>query len=123
MIHELKTWIDPFTAIVSGMKRHEIRKNDRQFEPGDVLVLREYDEECEEYTGRVVTVAVSYISRGGTWGLPANMDVMSIRLMILAPNDPAYSAAIHGGVDRSACEDRLKEWAAGDGFFDDAGTC
>lgn len=81
MIHELKTWIDPFTAIVSGMKRHEIRKNDRQFELGDLLVLREYDEKRKEYTGRRASVRVTCVSRGGTWGLPKDMDVMSIELI------------------------------------------
>jgi len=134
MIHELKTWIDSFTAIVSGMKRHEIRKNDRQFEPGDILVLREYDDKEGEPTGRNVIAAVTYVSRGGTWGLPVDLDVLSIKLMVWTHDDPveltdadvAEFQAKHatcGSVARSAFEDRLKEWSTSGGPPDDAGTC
>lgn len=40
--HELKTWPDPFAAIVSGRKRFEYRRDDRGYAIGDSLRLREW---------------------------------------------------------------------------------
>lgn len=77
-IHELKTWVEPFTRVIEGVKRHEIRKNDRQFMKGDTLWLREWDHTTKTYTGRDCEVLVTWISYGGAWGLPEDLCVMSI---------------------------------------------
>jgi hypothetical protein len=55
-IHELKTWPEYFQAIKSGIKTFEIRENDRDFQVGDILILREF-KPCKDYmgTGRVET--------------------------------------------------------------------
>lgn len=50
-IHELKTWPAFFWPVVHGDKTFELRKNDRDFQVGDVLVLREWDPVTEQYTG------------------------------------------------------------------------
>jgi hypothetical protein len=50
--HELKTWPKYFAAVRSGQKRFEIRRNDREFKVGDILVLREFDPEDDAYTGQ-----------------------------------------------------------------------
>jgi hypothetical protein len=52
MMHELKIWPHHLSAILSGHKQFEIRLNDRNFEIGDLLMLKEYDPEKSEYTGR-----------------------------------------------------------------------
>lgn len=88
--HDLKTWPQPFAAVLTGEKTYEIRKADRPFAAGDRLLLREWDPEIWEhpthgvpaargYTGRSILVEVTYLSTGGTWGLPADLCVMSIR--------------------------------------------
>lgn len=61
MIHELK--IDPeyFTAVRSGKKRFELRRNDRNFHVGDYLALNEYDRSTKTYTGRTELVLVTYV--------------------------------------------------------------
>jgi hypothetical protein len=43
MKHELKIWPQYFCRVEDGSKTFEVRKNDRGFQPGDVVVLREYD--------------------------------------------------------------------------------
>ena len=42
-IHELKTWPQFFDSIVDGTKTFELRKDDRGFEVGDAVLLRECD--------------------------------------------------------------------------------
>lgn len=87
-VHELKTWPEPFAAVRSGDKRHEVRRDDRGFAVGDTLRLREWDPAAASfdlgtrgrYTGRVERVRVTYLTRGPEWGVPAGMVVMSIRL-------------------------------------------
>lgn len=41
--HYIKCWPDPFDAIGDGRKTFEIRKNDREYQTGDILVLQKYD--------------------------------------------------------------------------------
>jgi hypothetical protein len=54
MIHDLKCWPEPFAAILSGEKRHEIRRDDRGFKVGDVLRLREYRAWCRGHVEAVM---------------------------------------------------------------------
>lgn len=60
-VHELK--IEPvyFDEVVSGAKRFEIRKDDRDFKIGDGLFLEEWD--IDHYTGHYKTFRITCISR------------------------------------------------------------
>lgn len=78
MEHELKCWPEPFLATSAGIKRHEVRKNDRNYEVVDVLILQEFDPPENIYSGRSLRVRVTYISKGGDFGLPEDMVVMSV---------------------------------------------
>lgn len=40
--HDLKCWPGSFEAIMHGEKTFEYRKNDRDFQVGDVLILHEF---------------------------------------------------------------------------------
>jgi len=77
--HELKTWPEYFEAIWDERKNFELRKNDRNFEVGDVLLLQEYEPTTEVYSGRVIKVTVTYILFGGEWGLTEGDCIMALR--------------------------------------------
>ncbi|EIT2383368.1 DUF3850 domain-containing protein [Enterococcus faecalis] len=59
-IHELKILPEYFEAVVSGNKRFEIRKNDRNSKKGDILRLNEYQD--GQYTGDVHVAEITYIT-------------------------------------------------------------
>ena len=61
MIHELKIRPEYFAAVVSGRKTFEIRRFDRDFLPGDILALNEYDAEEQRYTGNSCLVYIDYM--------------------------------------------------------------
>ena len=61
MEHWLKTWPVYFQALWDGRKTFEIRKNDRDFKPHDILVLKEWNPETGMYSGRSITATVTYI--------------------------------------------------------------
>ncbi|MFR7590241.1 MAG: DUF3850 domain-containing protein [Longibaculum sp.] len=58
-IHELKTLPQYFVEQVKGNKQFEVRKNDRNYEVGDILILKEWDN--NSYTGSEISVIVTYI--------------------------------------------------------------
>jgi len=79
--HQLKTWHEPFQAVWDGKKFHELRKNDRGYTTNDLLILREYHAPLQRYSGRTIFAVPTYITRGGAFGLPDDMVVMSIRVI------------------------------------------
>jgi hypothetical protein len=102
-VHRLKTWPEPYAAILDGRKHFEVRNDDRGFAVGDVLVLTEFDPgkvgfmdpAYVGFTGRKTRVLVTYMVPGGAWGLPANLCVMSIRVLdaeMAAPALPGSGA-------------------------------
>ena len=60
-VHELKTSPDYFSAVCRGVKKFEVRYNDRCFEVGDLLYLREFDGRTQNYTGRAKHKRVTYM--------------------------------------------------------------
>ena len=60
MTHELKIRPKYFKAVVLGDKTFEIRKNDRNFRVGDIIVLHEWNEKCG-YTGKHTLVYITYV--------------------------------------------------------------
>ena len=62
MTHELKIQPDYFKAVFMGIKTFEIRKNDRGYKVGDMLILKEWVPETKRYTGKMVARKVTYIT-------------------------------------------------------------
>jgi hypothetical protein len=80
VIHELKIWPKQFEAVVSLHKTHEVRKNDRCFISGDRINLREYDPDTKTYTGQTCLVLITHVTPAGSFGLPNDLCVLSIKV-------------------------------------------
>lgn len=80
MIHHLKIEPRYFHEVETGTKSFEFRKNDRDFKPGDTLILEEYQLFEGRYTGRSVERKVPFILYGGRFGLPEGYCIMSLEL-------------------------------------------
>ena len=57
---EKKILPEYFSKVQDGTKTFELRKDDSDYEVGDILILEEWD---EEYTGRELTRTITYILR------------------------------------------------------------
>jgi hypothetical protein len=77
-VHELKCHSGPFQSVYAGVKSFEIRVNDRDYQVGDSLHLKEYDPKTNSYSGRWVSKRITYMIHGGNYGLPENLVVMAI---------------------------------------------
>jgi len=75
MFHDLKITPPYFKAVEDGRKTFEIRQNDRGFQAGDYIRLREWDENNPrpadwlgmhhqnwKYTGRELTREITYVT-------------------------------------------------------------
>lgn len=98
--HELKTWPQYFERLLSGEKTFEVRKDDRGFQAGDLLVLREWspsrrcskfpltchvESECDHrWTGRELTREIGFIYHGA----PGWLDCGEFVVLSLLPHDP-----------------------------------
>lgn len=76
--HELKTWPHYFAALIDGSKKFELRKNDRGYAVGDTLVLQEFDDTEQRYTGREMRFLVSFMVTGPLWGLEAGYSILGL---------------------------------------------
>lgn len=78
MQHELRCWPEHYAPVDSGAKTVELRLNDRNYQVGDTLHLREYEPIERHYTGRASFYRVTHIVQGGPWLTPGYV-AMSIR--------------------------------------------
>lgn len=76
--HELKTWPSYFMYLPEGEKTFEVRKNDRDYAIGDRLILREWDND-EGYSGRKEERTISYIMKGGQFGVEPGYVVIALQ--------------------------------------------
>jgi hypothetical protein len=60
---EKKIWPQYFEKVLSGEKTFELRLADWQCSPGDTLVLREWDPETKQFSGRVIEKKIGYVAK------------------------------------------------------------
>lgn len=84
--HWLKTWPDYWEAVATGGKNFEVRRDDRGFQKGDILVLRKFNPATGSYVmgGKSrwdvaeVRRRVTWILTGGQFGIEAGYVVMGL---------------------------------------------
>jgi hypothetical protein len=59
--HDLKIWPEWFDSVITRKMEFAVRKNDRNFQPGDVTRNHEYDPQSMTYTGRVAVCRVTSV--------------------------------------------------------------
>ena len=93
-MHRLKTDKDVFDQVWAGAKTFEIRKNDRDYQLGDLLILMETvysgDQMLSgsplEFTDRRIECDVTSLLQGPIYGLQAGWCIMSVKVRHLLRN-------------------------------------
>lgn len=87
MVHVLKTYPHFFNRVKSGQKTFEVRRHDRDFQVGDTLQLEYFENEprsivdVQPLSPEVVNVEVTYLLKGGQFGIDKDYCVMGIKLI------------------------------------------
>lgn len=99
--HQVKCWPQMFEEVINDDKPFEYRKNDRNYQKGQTIVLMEYvpsmphpnGETIPRYTGRSAFVLIT-----GLWtsndipGLPEDYVIMAIEVMGIDLDDDEENA-------------------------------
>jgi hypothetical protein len=85
-VHRLKTLAPYWHRIQQGDKTFEIRKNDRDFQVGDILELEFVESinpniQSANWAPMIINAKVKYLFPGGQYGLEVGYCIMSIELI------------------------------------------
>lgn len=80
MTHEVKIQSCYYRDVVKGNKRFELRKNDRGYKVGDLMLLCEYDDSGKA-TGSAALCQIVYVLQGCGFGLDPDYCILGFRLM------------------------------------------
>lgn len=85
MTHELKIYPAFFKRVLDGTKTFEVRNNDRGFQQGDEVVLKEYDPEKDpepffKFTGESARFRIGFV-----YPIDAHRVVFSLLPWVPAP--------------------------------------
>lgn len=81
IVHSLKTWPEYYKAVKYRAKSFEVRKYDRDYQAGDILLLEEYKagfSSEQGYTGDWLLTSCTYLLEGGEFGVAKDHCVMAI---------------------------------------------
>ena len=84
---EKKIWPIYFEKIASGDKTFELRLADWACNPGDSLLLREWDPNTKRYTGREIEKEVAYVLKTKDVTLWSQEDVDTYGFQIISIKD------------------------------------
>ncbi len=84
MIIKKKTWPEAFEKVLNGEKTFDARLANFDCEPGDILILEEYDPRLKKYTGRKIEKKVTYILNTKEQKFWSQSDIKNEGIMIIA---------------------------------------
>lgn len=130
-IHRLKTWPSYFAAVVDGSMPFQVRRNDRDFQVGDKLELREWDPAKGQYTGRSAFVRVVSIFFPAAFtpddypigGVLQGYCVMGIRLLGSCGGTGAVGFHVEGPFPGASCSFRVTPPGPKEGWGPAAEAC
>lgn len=82
--HTLKTIDIYWDAVSAGLKRFEVRRNDRAFQSGDTVILRRtegsgyYSEGSTKFSTRDLTFTIGWMLQGGQFGIEVGFCVFQL---------------------------------------------
>lgn len=77
MTHELKIYPEHYKNVLLGIKKVEVRLNDRNYQENDIILLNEYDPNKRKYTGSQITRKIDFLIKDVA-GLAHNYVVLQI---------------------------------------------
>ncbi len=79
-LHEVKIYPEYFFDVAEGRKGFELRKNDRNYEAGDFLLLRSYDKDRDIVSGEWVLTKITGVL-SDVPGLDPEYAILNIKLI------------------------------------------
>lgn len=82
VLHKVKCWSNYYDAIVAGDMNFTVRRDDRGYQKGDIVLLQKYDPEKLRYvcgSGSVpysIEKQIKYILTGGQFGIEPGFVVL-----------------------------------------------
>ena len=104
--HVIKCWTGYFDAVRAGRKTFEVRKDDRDYQEGDVVTLLDFDPATEQLTGRQEVRRIGYLARAGL--IPGGYCVFA--LLAAPPAQPVTGCGKRtgGGLAPLKCGERTE---------------
>lgn len=79
-----KTWPELFEKVLSGEKNFDLRLADFECQPGDTLVLQEYNPFTKQYTGREIEKEITFVLKTKDIHFWAKEDVDKLGFVVLS---------------------------------------
>ncbi len=75
--HSIKCWPEPFGEMLAGRKTAEFRLNDRNYQVGDRLLIREWCPDEQAYTHREIERLITHVL-ADSFGMPKGYAMLSL---------------------------------------------
>lgn len=82
--HEVKSWPDYFATLKSGARNFDLRRADRHYKVGDLMIISEFDDRLGKFTGEKLERKITFVLEGVGSGAITPMHGLQRGYVILA---------------------------------------